>query len=164
MMSRMTQGFLFCCLKKFCCLILIFSFIWCLHVVCIDTLFCMYGQRRYVLGIDENVIYSISWLFSKEGVFWMNILNHQLMDYFFKALAAGLIPVFLWVNSLSVEVAVIRNDLSGGLERVKGVEAELKIVHADIQENQASLREMKVTVGFIKDILTEIKDDIQSPK
>ena len=94
----------------------------------------------------------------------MNILNHQLMDYLFKALAAGLIPVLLWVNSISVDIAVIRNDLNAGLSRVKGVEDELKIVHDDIQENQASLREMKVTVTFIKDILTEIKNDIQSPK
>jgi len=45
--------------------------------------------------------------------------------------------------------------------RVVNVEGEQKKIMDGVRENQSSLREMKVTINFIKLILTEIRDEIK---
>jgi uncharacterized protein (UPF0335 family) len=87
--------------------------------------------------------------------------NEKLIDLFFKALAAGFVPVLFWVNSLSVNTAVMRNDLDKIEKRVVSLETEQKKIHESLKDNQASLREMRVTVEFIKNLLMEIRTDIR---
>ena len=87
--------------------------------------------------------------------------NEKLIDLFFKALAAGFVPVLFWVNSLSVNTAVMKNDLDKIEKRVVSLETEQKKIHDSLKDNQASLREMRVTVEFIKNLLMEIRTDIR---
>jgi len=87
--------------------------------------------------------------------------NEKLIDLFFKALAAGFVPVLFWVNSLSVNTAVMKNDLDKMEKRVVSLETEQKKIHDSLKDNQASLREMRVTVEFIKNLLMEIRTDIR---
>ena len=87
--------------------------------------------------------------------------NDKLIDLFFKALAAGFVPVLFWVNSLSVNTAVMKNDLDKMEKRVVSLETEQKKIHDSLKDNQASLREMRVTVEFIKNLLMEIRTDIR---
>ena len=90
------------------------------------------------------------------------VMNDKLIDLFFKTLAAGLVPVLFWVNSLSVNSAVVRNDLAKLEVKVTTLEVEQKKIHTALKDNQGSLREMRVTVEFIKNLLMEIRTDIRS--
>lgn len=87
--------------------------------------------------------------------------NEKLIDLFFKVLATGFIPVLFWVNSLSVGTAVMKNDLDKMEKRVVLLETEQKKIHDSLKDNQAALREMRVTVEFIKNLLMEIRTDIR---
>ena len=88
-------------------------------------------------------------------------MNDKLMDFIFKVLAAGTIPALLWVNSLSVRNAVLEKSVETLDERVSELETEQKRINKVITENQASLREVHVTVKFIKDLLVEIRGDLR---
>ncbi len=88
-------------------------------------------------------------------------MNDKVVDFVFKILAAGTVPALLWVNSLSVQNAVLETTVSNLSKQVSDVEVEQKRVSAVITENQASLREVHVTVKFIKDLLVEIRSDLR---
>jgi len=88
-------------------------------------------------------------------------MNDKVVDFIFKILAAGTVPALLWVNSLSVQNAVLETTVSNLSKQVSDVEVEQKRVSAVITENQASLREVHVTVKFIKDLLVEIRSDLR---
>ena len=49
-------------------------------------------------------------------------MNDRLMDFIFKILASGTIPVLLWVNSLSVDIAVLKNKIEDAEGRVTELE------------------------------------------
>lgn len=88
-------------------------------------------------------------------------MNDRLMDFIFKILASGTIPVLLWVNSLSVDIAVLKNKIEDAEGRVTELEEEQKRVNKVITENQGSLREVNATVGFIRDMLVDIRNDLR---
>ncbi len=88
-------------------------------------------------------------------------MNDKVVDFVFKILAAGTVPALLWVNSLSVQNAILETTVSNLSKQVSDVEVEQKRVSAVITENQASLREVHVTVKFIKDLLVEIRSDLR---
>jgi len=88
-------------------------------------------------------------------------MNDKLVDFVFKVLAAGTVPALIWVNSLSVQNAVLVKTVENLDQRVSELEAEQKRVNKVITENQASLREVHVTVKFIKDLLVEIRSDLR---
>ena len=88
-------------------------------------------------------------------------MNDRLIDFIFKILASGTIPVLLWVNSLSVDIAVLKNKIEGAEGRVSELEEEQKRVNKVITENQGSLREVNATVSFIRDMLVDIRNDLR---
>ena len=80
------------------------------------------------------------------------------MDILFKVLAAGLLPAAIWINSLSVDVALLKEQASSSRARLDKVEAQQQKILEGVRENQIALQGMVVTMNFMKDLLTEIKN------
>jgi len=79
-------------------------------------------------------------------------------DLVFKILSAGLLPAMIWVNSLSVDIALLKRELETSQGRIEKVEAQQEKILELVKENQISLKSMAVTMNFMKDILTDIKN------
>ena len=79
-------------------------------------------------------------------------------DLVFKILSAGLLPAMIWVNSLSVDIALLKRELQTNQSRIDKVEAQQQEILELVKENQISLKSMAVTMSFMKDILTDIKN------
>jgi len=80
------------------------------------------------------------------------------MDLVFKVLSAGLIPAMIWVNSLSVEIALLKREQESNKTRIEKVEAQQEKILEGVKENQIALKGMVVTMNFMKDLLTDIKN------
>ena len=85
-------------------------------------------------------------------------MNMSAMDILFKVLAAGLVPAAIWINSLSVDVALLKEQASSSRARLDKVEAQQQKILEGVRENQNALQGMVVTKHFMKDLLTEIKN------
>ena len=85
-------------------------------------------------------------------------MNMSAMDILFKVLAAGLVPAAIWINSLSVDVALLKEQGSSSRARLDKVEAQQQKILEGVRENQIALQGMVVTMNFMKDLLTEIKN------
>ncbi len=85
-------------------------------------------------------------------------MNMSAMDILFKVLAAGLLPAAIWINSLSVDVALLKEQASSSRARLDKVEAQQQKILEGVRENQIALQGMVVTMNFMKDLLTEIKN------
>lgn len=79
-------------------------------------------------------------------------------DLVFKILSAGLLPAMIWVNSLSVDIALLKRELETSQSRIEKVEAQQEKILELVKENQIALKSMAVTMNFMKDILTDIKN------
>lgn len=79
-------------------------------------------------------------------------------DLVFKILSAGLLPAMIWVNSLSVDIALLKRELETNKGRIEKVEAQQEKILELVKENQIALKSMAVTMNFMKDILTDIKN------
>jgi hypothetical protein len=88
---------------------------------------------------------------------WRAIMNIN-MDLVFKILSAGLLPAMIWVNSLSVDIALLKRELESNESRIEKVEAQQEKILELVKENQISLKSMAVTMNFMKDLLTDIKN------
>ena len=84
--------------------------------------------------------------------------NKSMMDVFFKFLSAGLVPAAIWINSLSVDVALLKNRLESAEKRLDKVEAQQQKILEGVKENQIALKSMVVTMDFMKNLLTEIRN------
>jgi len=80
------------------------------------------------------------------------------MDLVFKFLSLGLIPALMWVNSISVEVALLKRELQLNQARIEKVEAQQNKILELVKDNQIALKGMVVTMNFMKDILQDIKN------
>ena len=80
------------------------------------------------------------------------------MDIVFKVMSAGLIPAMLWVNSQSVDIALLKRELESNKTRLDKVEAQQSKILQGVTDNQIALKSMTVTMNFMKDILTDIKN------
>ena len=80
------------------------------------------------------------------------------MDLAFKILSVCLIPAMMWVNSLSVDVALLQREIETNTTRLEKVETRQEKILAGVQENQISLKSMVSTMNFMKDLLTDIKN------
>lgn len=96
-----------------------------------------------------------------EFMFLETEMDDRILNILFRGLAVGCVPALLWVNSLSVDLALMRSKVDTLNARVVNVEGEQKKIMDGVRENQSSLREMKVTINFIKLVLTEIRDEIK---
>lgn len=80
------------------------------------------------------------------------------IDLVFKVLSACLLPAMIWVNSLSVDIALLKRELDSSKARLDKVETRQEKILAGVQENQIALKSMVTTMNFMKDILTDIKN------
>tara|TARA_A100000164_G_C21523411_1_gene592594 strand:- start:24 stop:272 length:249 start_codon:yes stop_codon:yes gene_type:complete len=80
------------------------------------------------------------------------------MDMVFKVMSVGLIPAMLWVNSQSVDIALLKRELESNKTRLDKVEAQQSKILQGVTDNQIALKSMTVTMNFMKDILTDIKN------
>lgn len=85
-------------------------------------------------------------------------MNKSMVDYIFKALAAGLVPAAIWINSLSVEVALLQEQVKTGVARIDKLETEQRKILDGVNETQLAIKEIVVTINFMKDLLEEIRD------
>ena len=85
-------------------------------------------------------------------------MNMSALDILFKVLAAGLLPAAIWINSLSVDVALLREQGRSSRSRLDKVEAQQQNILEGVRENQVALQGMVVTMNFMKDLLPEIKN------
>ncbi len=85
-------------------------------------------------------------------------MNKSTIDYIFKALAAGLVPAAIWINSLSVEVALLQEQVKTHVTRLDKVEQEQRKILDGVNETQLAIKEIVVTINFMKDLLEEIRD------
>lgn len=90
------------------------------------------------------------------GVEFMSI---SAVDLLFKVLSAGLIPAAIWINALSVDVALLKSRLDSNRERLEKVELQQASILRGVNETQLSLKGIVITVNFMKDLLTEIKSE-----
>jgi hypothetical protein len=88
---------------------------------------------------------------------WRAVMNINT-DLVFKILSAGLLPAMIWVNSLSVDIALLKRELESNESRIEKVEAQQEKILELVKENQISLKSMAVTMNFMKDLLTDIKN------
>lgn len=79
----------------------------------------------------------------------------------FKVLSAGLLPALIWVNSLSVDIAILKKQVESHETSISTLKEEQKSIHDGVKENQASLRELNVSIIFMKDILTDIREELK---
>lgn len=89
-------------------------------------------------------------------------MNEKTIDLFFKALAAGLVPIMFWVNSQSVDIAVLNDQVKASLKEMDIIKSEQRSLRDHQKETEAVLRELGVTMEFIKDLVTEIKNELKS--
>ena len=64
----------------------------------------------------------------------------------------------LWVNSLSVDIALLKRELDANKARLEKVETRQEKILEGVQENQIALKSMVATMNFMKDLLTDIKN------
>jgi len=89
-------------------------------------------------------------------------MNMSAMDLLFKVLSAGLIPAAIWINSLSVEMALLKSQVGSNRDRIEKVEAQQEKILRGVNETQISLKGIVITVNFMKDILTEMKSEYRN--
>ena len=90
--------------------------------------------------------------------------NKKLIDLFFRVLATGVVPILIWLNSLSITNALAENKINTLESRVLKIEDEQKKIHDALKDNQGSLREVRVTIEFIKGLLMEIRSELHNQK
>jgi len=79
-------------------------------------------------------------------------------DVIFKAMSVGLLPAMLWVNSQSVDIALLKSELNSSNNRIEKIETQQEKILEGVKENQIALKSMVVTMNFMKDLLTDIKN------
>ena len=65
--------------------------------------------------------------------------NKKLIDLFFRLLATGVVPILIWLNSLSITNALAENKINTLESRVLKIEDEQKKIHDALKDNQGSL-------------------------
>jgi predicted transcriptional regulator len=85
-------------------------------------------------------------------------MDKKMIDLFFKALAAGLVPLLFWVNSQSVDLAVEKQKVSRLEQEADDLKGRVKELEKKQQETEGLVRELNVTIGFVRSLLTEINN------
>lgn len=97
----------------------------------------------------------------------LNIEPSKWADWIFKVLSALVLPLVLWGVHLQVSNAVMQSELNGLKEQFRQAGTRMEqlsrqhnqLVDA-VQETTASMRELKVSVGFIRETIQEIRNGI----
>lgn len=82
----------------------------------------------------------------------------QKIDWGFKILSVAIIPLLVWVNSVSVETALLKEKVSSHdrhLDRVKERMVEVRLNAQALQQIKADLQETSRMLEEIKSILIQ---------
>ena len=82
-------------------------------------------------------------------------------ELIFKVLSACIVPALIWVNSISVNTALLTQKMEAAERRLDQLETDQRTALHTVRENQANLRELKGIMGIVQDLLKEIRDDIK---
>ena len=85
----------------------------------------------------------------------------DLGELIFKVLSASIVPALIWVNSISVDTALLKQRVDAADSRLKQLETDQKTTLDTVRENQANLKELKGIMGIVQDLLKEIRDDLK---
>lgn len=85
----------------------------------------------------------------------------ELPELIFKIMSICLLPTLFWINSISVDVALLKKQVSLQNVQITSLQAEQKAIHDGVKDNQSSLKTLTVTMGFIKEVLDEIKEELK---
>ena len=80
-------------------------------------------------------------------------VQRKLIDMFFRCLSASMIPIGFWAYSLSLDIALIKDDISDFKE-------DLVKIEESIEKNSSFIKETNVKVQKI-DTLKQAQDQIQ---
>ncbi len=85
----------------------------------------------------------------------MQITSEMIWSWVFKAVSATIIPLLIWINSISVDYSLLK-------EKVEGIEAEVKDSHDKIrilEINQAKAEQSLTNIqSSVKDIQDTVKE------
>jgi len=83
-----------------------------------------------------------------------------LLDLLFKVLSALIIPVFIWVNNISVQIALLERDQSENASSIK----ECKSSMTKVELNAQALGQIKEDLERTRKMLEEIRTLLQEKR
>ena len=83
-----------------------------------------------------------------------------LLDLIFKVLSALIIPVFIWVNNISVQIALLERDQSENTSSIK----ECKSSMTKVELNAQALGQIKEDLERTRKMLEEIRTLLQEKR
>lgn len=86
----------------------------------------------------------------------------KVVDISLKVMTALVIPLLLWVNALSVRLAVMDENNKRMSEELRAMKEEARSRDAQITEMRASMGEIKTTLVFVREKVKEIADAINT--
>ena len=86
----------------------------------------------------------------------------QVIDAGAKILSMGVIPALLWVNSVSVDMALVGAKLEASKGRIERLESSLSKLTTEVSNNSGELREIKATLTLIHELVREIRADLRN--
>jgi len=88
-------------------------------------------------------------------------MNIEIPELLYKGLSVCILPGLIWMNSISVDVALLNHRTIKQWIQISALETKQRAIHDGVKDNQAALRELNVTMSFIKDILDDIKEELK---
>ena len=85
----------------------------------------------------------------------------EVPELLYKVLSVCILPALLWMNSISVDVALLNHKTIKQGIQISALETKQRAIHDGVKDNQAALRELNVTMSFIKSILSDIKEELK---
>tara|TARA_Y100001973_G_C5171928_1_gene319625 strand:- start:552 stop:830 length:279 start_codon:yes stop_codon:yes gene_type:complete len=74
-----------------------------------------------------------------------------------KLLSLAVIPTLLWINSVSVDLALLKNKAEVIESRVKRLEDNQTNLTRDVANNSGTLREIKATLTIVHELVRDIR-------
>tara|TARA_B100000963_G_scaffold361904_2_gene400710 strand:+ start:1616 stop:1891 length:276 start_codon:yes stop_codon:yes gene_type:complete len=87
--------------------------------------------------------------------------THKYIDTATKVLAALVIPLIVWGVKLEVNLAVMKTEQAAVEAEIQAIKEENKTVLKSVQDNNTAMRELSVTMGYIKERVDEIRTEIK---
>ena len=87
--------------------------------------------------------------------------THKYIDTATKVLAALVIPLIVWGVKLEVNMAVMKSEQTAIEAELETIKLENKSVLQSVQENNTAMRELSVTMTYIKERVDEIRKEVK---
>ena len=103
-----------------------------------------------------RLVYIFYYVFIVCNVFYMVYIS--IIYIIFKSLAVRFISAAVWIKDLAVDIALLKEQIVNYRQRIDKVEKQQEKILEGIKATQISLNGMVVTINFMKDLLTDIKN------